>query len=232
MTARRTLLAISLLLLASAFLTLFWLGMRSVMDVGGSCASSNSSFDVRQRCAGGGAVAVPLGIVLGLASLGGYVAVTAGTASQKLALAAWPALFVGLGINFVQYALAGPENEGIVWSWLACGVFFALMGIAPVVLARRSLRALLAARRGGAKSEAFTYGRLERRAIAAKLEGLERMRASGELSAADFAERRAKLPLDALQPERAGARALGVASAVAVVAGVGLAVAAMRLLER
>lgn len=44
---------------------------------------------------------------------------------------AWPALFLSLAWNFLEYALQPPEGEGIVWGWLIPGVLFVLMGGVP-----------------------------------------------------------------------------------------------------
>jgi hypothetical protein len=47
---------------------------------------------------------------------------------------AWPAIFLGLGFNFLQFAFAPPDgSHDIVWGWLIPGVLFMLMGGFPVL---------------------------------------------------------------------------------------------------
>jgi hypothetical protein len=47
----------------------------------------------------------------------------------------WPALFLSLGWNFLQYAFDSPTaGGGIVWGWLVCGVLFMLMGGLPILV--------------------------------------------------------------------------------------------------
>jgi hypothetical protein len=45
-----------------------------------------------------------------------------------LAALAWPALFLSLGWNFLEYGIAPPGSGGIVWGWLIPGVVFVVMG--------------------------------------------------------------------------------------------------------
>jgi hypothetical protein len=56
-----------------------------------------------------------------------------------LVLLAWPALFISLGWNFLQYGIAPPaelEPEGgPIWGWLIPGVVFVLMGAVPLWIA-------------------------------------------------------------------------------------------------
>jgi hypothetical protein len=52
-----------------------------------------------------------------------------------LVLLAWPALFLSLGWNFLEYAIwpPGPES-GIVLGWLIPGVVFVIMGGGPLLV--------------------------------------------------------------------------------------------------
>jgi hypothetical protein len=47
---------------------------------------------------------------------------------------AWPALFISLGWNFLEFGLWPGDNSGVAWGWLIPGVIFEVMGIAPLVL--------------------------------------------------------------------------------------------------
>ena len=47
----------------------------------------------------------------------------------------WPALFLSLGWNFLEYALHPPATTALVWGWLIPGVLFVLMGAGPLLAA-------------------------------------------------------------------------------------------------
>ena len=53
----------------------------------------------------------------------------------RLALLAWPALFLSLGLNFWEYGLdSGTESaSATAVGWIVCGVVFVLMGGLPLV---------------------------------------------------------------------------------------------------
>ncbi|MBU4267274.1 MAG: hypothetical protein KJ808_00250 [Acidobacteria bacterium] len=52
---------------------------------------------------------------------------------------AWPGLFLSLGWNFLEFALA-PPGGGLAWGWLICGMLFVLMGGLPLLLAFKPAR--------------------------------------------------------------------------------------------
>jgi hypothetical protein len=116
-------------------LTLVYLAMRSVMDVGGYCAEGGP-YTIRQHCPQG-VPAVMVGSILGgivLAFV--YVGLTLKSGIPSFAALLWPALFLSLGWNFLEYAFDSPlAGGGIVWGWLVCGVVFALMGGLPLLVA-------------------------------------------------------------------------------------------------
>jgi hypothetical protein len=77
---------------------------------------------------------IPVSIFVGLAGVG---FVLAGTfrGGPKLVALAWPALFLALGWNFLEYAFdPPPPDDGVVWGWLICGVVFVAMGGIPLLL--------------------------------------------------------------------------------------------------
>src|SRR5262245_38134411 len=116
-----------------ACLTALWYGMRSVMDIGGACGSSNG-YQVATPCPGG-AWLMPVSIWVGLAALGVYVASNAGLPGPQWWPLAWPALFLSLGWNFWEYGLDPPGENApdIVWGWVVCGILFFLMGALPLL---------------------------------------------------------------------------------------------------
>jgi hypothetical protein len=125
-----------------------FLGMRAVMDIGGACADGGP-YVPAQPCPTG----VPLFMTLGMfglflfGGLGLYAGARVGGAWAALPLLAWPALFISLGWNFLEYGIAPPPElapeGGPEWGWLIPGVVFWLMGGVPLALAwpaRSSIR--------------------------------------------------------------------------------------------
>jgi hypothetical protein len=118
-----------------ACITLLFLGMRDVMDVGGRCVSGNTPFEIRQECPDGTA-AVVLGSFLGVVT----ALIWAGAASylpaaRRFVLLAWPGLFLALGYNFFDYGFNPPDGfgPGTEWANVGLGVMFAVMGGGPLL---------------------------------------------------------------------------------------------------
>ena len=108
-------------------LTWTYLGMRSVMDVGGTCAQGGP-YEIAQPCPDGSwmiAVAIPVLIIVSMIGS----AVATGLSAPGLLMPMWGLLFGSLGWNFLDY---GAFSGEIVWGWLICGVVFELMAL-PVV---------------------------------------------------------------------------------------------------
>ena len=117
--------------LATASLTVLFLGMRSVMDIGGSCGSIGTDGVIRP-CPGNVAGLVPAAIWGGLIFTGLYVWLAMKYRVPSLVSLLWPALFLSLAYNFFDYGLHGGSVEG---GFLVCGVVFALMGAVPLIWA-------------------------------------------------------------------------------------------------
>jgi len=193
----------------SMCLTLIFLSMRAVMNVGGFCAEGGP-YVIETHCPEG----VPLllvGGIFGLFGFGGLMiwkGTILGGPYAGLAALAWPALFLSLGWNFLEYGLFNtPQGEGIVWGWLIPGVLFVIMGIAPLLAvlpighsggvgsARASMAGRIAPRTGPPADMSF-----DRSAVAAasvddgvdsndlvtKLERLARLRQDGDLTSDEF----------------------------------------------
>src|SRR3954466_4731350 len=119
----------------SASLTILWLGMRAVLDVGGYCAEGGP-YVIAQHCPEGTALLLPLSIFAGLgsAALVGWKGARLGSRWASLVALAWPALFISLGWNFLQFAFAPPEGmDGIELGWLIPGILFVIMGAVPLI---------------------------------------------------------------------------------------------------
>lgn len=123
----------------SAAITMVYLGMRSVIAIGGACAEGGP-FTPVQPCPKGIPAVMIGGIWLGLVFAGLYVwqSIRAGTPS--LAVLLWPALFLSLGWNFLEFGVSPPrEGAGVDGGWLVCAVVFLLMGAIPLALVLPSL---------------------------------------------------------------------------------------------
>ena len=120
----------------AASITFVWLGMRAVMDIGGACADGGPFVPV-QPCPSGAPAALTLGM-LGLFAFGGlgiYAGFKVGGPWSALPLLGWPALFLSLGWNFLEFGFTGGSEEGLVWGWIVPGVLFVLMGAVPLWVA-------------------------------------------------------------------------------------------------
>ena len=116
----------------SAGITLLFLGMRAVMDIGGVCADGGP-FVTRQSCPDGVPALMVGGIWGGIAFCALYVWQTIKHGVPSLLGLAWPALFLSLGWNFLEYGVSPPGDEsGLVWGWLICGILFFIMGGVPL----------------------------------------------------------------------------------------------------
>jgi hypothetical protein len=116
----------------AACITLIWLGMRAVMDIGGACAEGGPFVPV-QPCPEGAPAALTLGMlgIFGFGALGIYAGAQIGGGWAALPLIAWPALFGSLGWNFLEYGFSYEEG-GIVWGWVIPGVVFIAMAVIPL----------------------------------------------------------------------------------------------------
>ena len=146
----------------AAGITLLFLGMRAVMDVGGFCAEGGP-YVIETQCPEGAAGATLLGIFGGLAGL--FLAIWKGAAIGERAVGvlflAWPALFGVIGLNFLVYGFDPPgDGAGWAWGWLICGVVFWVMAFGPLLLAWSGARAAHAGSPGDVAAAAPSGARL------------------------------------------------------------------------
>jgi hypothetical protein len=136
-------------------ITLLFLGMRAVMDVGGACADGGP-FVTAQPCPSGTPLAMVGGMfgLFGAAGLIMWFGSRISTAATAVVALGWPLLFVSLGWNFLDYGLHPTDGEdGPVWGWLIPGILFWVMGLAPVVVAIAAWREARAGRPGNRMSQ-------------------------------------------------------------------------------
>jgi hypothetical protein len=140
-------------------ITVVFLGMRSVLDVGGQCASGGP-YVIAVQCPDG-TWTLPLAIFAGLGFA--FLAVAGGTKIGGLYASlpglAWVGLFCSLGFNFLQWGIAPPSDPTVDSSggpgliFVLLGLMFEVMGIVPLVTT------LLAMRPGAAKPSVTFGGR-------------------------------------------------------------------------
>ncbi len=193
-------------------LTILWISMRLVMGIGGFCASGGP-YIPRVECPDAVIALTPLSI-FGLFIFGGLAlwgGAQLGGGWAGLVSLAWPALFLSLGWNFLEFGLnpPGADPGELAWGWLICAVVFGLMGGVPLILGIWGLRE---ASRGRSQAPGSHYTRrvaasprggyelhlVDRRprtsVVADRLERLARLRDSGDLTEAEFeAAKRATL---------------------------------------
>jgi len=111
-------------------LTCLYLAMRGIMDLGGFVASGGP-YEIAHQA--------PNWIWIFFAAIfGGLIFIFINRLNARkvgglnLLVLAWPALFISLSENFLEYSFNPPGlGSGIVWGWLVCGVTFFLMGFIP-----------------------------------------------------------------------------------------------------
>jgi hypothetical protein len=130
----RVIVAWSSLAVAAGCLTVMFLSMRSVMEIGGFCASGGP-YVIENECPKGVSWMMTVAIFVGLLALLVHVVASMSLPGPRFALLAWPALFLSLGWNFWEFGLdAGAENGGgTAAGWIVCGVVFVLMGGLPLI---------------------------------------------------------------------------------------------------
>ncbi len=118
----------------SCALTLLFLGMRSVMEIGGACADGGPYVSA-QPCPDGVPLMMLAGIWGGIIAAGflAYWGSKLGPGYGTIAMWAWPALFLSLGWNVLEYGVDPPGDAGVEGGWLFCGVLFVLMGGFPLL---------------------------------------------------------------------------------------------------
>ncbi|MCW2764959.1 MAG: hypothetical protein JWO11_918 [Nocardioides sp.] len=117
-------------ILVALSLTWTYLGMRAVMNVGGSCADGGPYVSAQPCPDGAWMISVAIPVLVIVAMIGSAVA--GGLSAPNLLVPMWGLLFGSLGWNFLEY---GAFSGDLVWGWIVCGVVFELMALPVVLLA-------------------------------------------------------------------------------------------------
>lgn len=110
----------------SACMTITWLGMRGIMDLGGFVASGGPYVIAHQ--APGWVWLLPVSLVLLVVLMFASQEMNSAYDTPSLMLLTWSLLFLTLGFNFLTYGLNPPGGGGLAWGWLVCAVAFFAMG--------------------------------------------------------------------------------------------------------
>jgi hypothetical protein len=111
-------------------LTLLYQSMRSVMDIGGSCASGGP-YEISRPCPDAVGWVTPVAIFGMIISVGISLLGLFSQGGPKPYVFAWSALFLALGWNFLDYGFDAPGG-GTSVGWLICGFVFVAMGGVPL----------------------------------------------------------------------------------------------------
>ncbi len=137
-------------------MTMLFLGMRSVMEVGGSCGSGGPYVYVRP-CPNGVPLAMMGGIWGGVVAFLAYLYLAFRYGVPNWIWLGWPALFLSLGWNFLEFGFDSPGGGGLAWGWIVGGVLFVIMGGGPLLLfAGPILRGILPLPKRGSDSGIYT----------------------------------------------------------------------------
>jgi hypothetical protein len=179
----------------AASITLLFLGMRAVLGVGGFCAEGGP-YVIDVHCPPGVVEVMPLSM-FGLFIFGGLMfwkGASLGGPYGGLPFLAWPALFISLGWNFLEFGF-NPPCGGLALGWLIPGIVFVVMGggpLAVVASAWRHGRSKRGPDVGSWSPRLRSTG--DERDLRASLSRLDRLHDSGMLTGVEYeAARRAAL---------------------------------------
>jgi hypothetical protein len=114
-------------------LTCLFLAMRGVMRLGGYVASGGPY--VIAHPAPDWIWLVPTSILAGAFFIILNTVIGRAVGGISLLALVWPATFLSLGWNFLEFGLRPPAGaQGLVWAWLVCGILFVLMGGIPAFI--------------------------------------------------------------------------------------------------
>jgi hypothetical protein len=117
----------------AAAITILSLIMRSVTEIGGSCADGGPYVSAQPCPSGTGTALLLVFASVFVCIIGTLWAAPVLQAPMPLLLG-WPALFLTLGWNFLESGVDPPSGQGIDVGFVVCGVIFVLMGGLPLLL--------------------------------------------------------------------------------------------------
>lgn len=121
-----TVLTLAAVLVIGVSITLTFLSMRAVMDIGGACASGGPYVSARECPSGAWVIGAAVPVLIVMSMIGSAFAVRVGAPNPLIVM--WGALFGALGWNFVDY------GRGAEPGLLLVGGVFWLMALPAVVV--------------------------------------------------------------------------------------------------
>lgn len=115
-------------------ITLMFIEMRAVLDVGGSCADGGPYVSAQSCPDGTWLMFLAIFGGFGWGALAFWAGSLIGGRYGLVPLLAWPGLFCSLGFNFLQYGVTPPGGGGPELGFLIPGILFELMGGIPLAL--------------------------------------------------------------------------------------------------
>ena len=118
--------------------TLVWLGARGIMTLGGFVATGGPYVIAHE--APGWVWVLPVSIVSLVIAMQTSKGLSDSHDTPSLMLLAWSALFLTMGVNFLDFGLRSPSG-GIAIGWLICAPIFFAMGGGGIYAFVQSLQA-------------------------------------------------------------------------------------------
>ncbi|MEO6122838.1 MAG: SHOCT domain-containing protein [Ilumatobacteraceae bacterium] len=115
-----------------ASMTILYRSMRSVLAIGGSCASGGP-YQIAVPCPDGIGELLNGSIWVGVILLFLALFATGKTGAPNVVWLLWPGLFISLGYNFLDFGLHPPDGGGTQSGFISCGVIFMIMGGGPLL---------------------------------------------------------------------------------------------------
>lgn len=117
--------------LFSICLSMLYLGMRGIMELGGFVASGGP-YSIAHE-APGWVWIFPVCINVMVISMIASAALGKRIRGPNLMSLSWSALFISLGWNFTEYGVRALNETGTGIAWIICAVLFILMGFIPLL---------------------------------------------------------------------------------------------------
>jgi hypothetical protein len=122
-------------------MTCLYLAMRGLMRFGGMVASGGPYAIAHP--APGWAWILPGSVMSGVIFIGLNSFAVRRAGGLNILVLAWPAVFLSLGWNFLDFSIGPSAGHEPVWGWLVCGVVFFIMGgLALVFVLGNTVKAL------------------------------------------------------------------------------------------
>lgn len=113
-------------------LTILYLCMRAVLNIGGYCAEGGP-YEIQVHCPKATAYLAPLSI-FGMFIFGFTYFINNFPNVFNFTIFFWTALFGSLGWNFLDFSLQSFKRQENNYSWLICAIIFFAMALGPVLL--------------------------------------------------------------------------------------------------